>query len=286
MYKRQLCLGTDLQFGIPITDQIRLFKKTGFDGFFTEWTRGEDIAAYKRTADEEGMIYQSIHAPFDKAAKMWMPQGEAKEAAGELLECLADCERHGVPIMVVHAFIGFQEQNPNDFGVENFREVVEAARKAHVKIAFENTEGEAYLEKLLTSFAEYDNVGFCWDTGHELCYNRGRDMLEKYGDRLFAMHLNDNLGIRDFGGKITWMDDLHLLPFDGVVDWRGVARRLQRRRWRDMLTFELVTKSKPGRHENDRYGRLPIEEYISEAYARACRVAAYLEQAQGDTADA
>lgn len=49
-----------------------------------------------------------------------------------------------------------------------------------------------------------------------------------YGDKLIGTHLNDNLGIKDFTGKITWLDDLHLLPFDGIADWDSIVQRLCR----------------------------------------------------------
>ena len=37
--------------------------------------------------------------------------------------------------------------------------------------------------------------------------------------------------------------------------------------------FELNINSKPNRHENDIYMNMPLEQYFSEAYKRACRVA-------------
>ena len=95
--------------------------------------------------------------------------------------------------------------------------------------------------------------------------------------RLIATHINDNLGILDFSGSITWHDDLHLLPFDGIGDWADIVRRL--RGFDGPLTFELSTISKPDRHENDKYARLSPEEYIAEAYSRACRVAALVMKA-------
>lgn len=52
------------------SEQIKLFKKVGFDGFFTDFTTHEDIAEYKKLSDELGMIYQSIHAPFGKMNEM------------------------------------------------------------------------------------------------------------------------------------------------------------------------------------------------------------------------
>lgn len=279
MYGCKLCMGTNEQFGIPVTRQIQLFRQAGFEGVFTEWSEGEDIAAYRQAADEAGMQYVGIHAPFGNAAKMWESPEAARPAVEELLACLRDCEKYGVPVMIVHAYIGFADAHPLTYGLENFRPVAEAAGRAGVRIALENTEGEIYLERLMTGLAEYENVGFCWDSGHEMCYNRGQDMLGKYGGRLFFTHLNDNLGIRDYGGAITPLDDLHLLPFDGIADWQDIARRLARQGLDDYLTFELNTESKPGRHENDKYANMPIEAYIAEAYARACRVAAlFLQQ--------
>lgn len=107
-----------------------------------------------------------------------------------------------------------------------------------------------------------------------MCYNRSKDMLALYGDRLSATHINDNLGIKDYNGAITFKDDLHLLPFDGVKDWGELTKRIQMCGYDGELTFELNLVSKPDRHENDIYGEMPFERYLTEAYKRACRVAA------------
>ncbi len=98
-------------------------------------------------------------------------------------------------------------------------------------------------------------------------------MLDKYGDRLIATRLNDNLGVSDFDGKVTWTDDLHLLPFDGIIDWREAADKLKRCGYDGILTFELLKYGKPGRHENDLYSKMSVEEYIAQCYIRACRFA-------------
>lgn len=271
MWKNLLCLGTSSQFELSVPDQIRLFKKTGFDGFFTNYTNRADAAEHRKVADETGMIFQSIHAPFDRMREMW-ENGDG--AVSQLIDCLRACAENQVPIMVAHTFIGFEDHTPNRIGIDNFGKVVREAEKLGVKIAFENTEGEEYLEALMEHFKESPAVGFCWDTGHEMCYNHSKDMLALYGDRLIATHLNDNLGIRDFDGEITWLDDLHLLPFDGIGDWRGIASRLDRCGFDGILTFELNRFSKPDRHENDPYAEMPIEKYLTQAYIRACRMAA------------
>ena len=273
MWNARLCLGLSKQFGDDYQKQLELFKETGFDGFFGEWSGSLDIMGLKQKGDELGMIFQSVHAPFVKSQFMWKNGEEAKEAKDELLRCLKDCKKADVPIMVCHAFIGFEDHSPNEYGVENYGVIVKEAEKLGIKIAFENTEGEEYLAKLMEAFDDCGHVGFCWDTGHEMCYNHSKDMTALYGDRLFCTHLNDNLGIKDYSGEITYIDDLHLLPFDGIADWNDITARLNKCGYNDILTFELNTISKPGRHENDKYARMPIEEYIAEVFVRACRVA-------------
>ena len=276
MWKKKLCLGLNSQFGIDEVSQIELFSRTGFDAFFSGWSRGCDIGSLREAADRCGMEFQSIHAPFGRMDRMWKDAPDTEDTVLELCECLRDCAKYNVPIMVAHAFIGFDEHSPNEIGVRNFGRVADEAERLGVKLALENTEGIEYLAKLFEALGDRECVGFCWDTGHEMCYNWSEDVVGRFGGngKLFATHLNDNLGIRDFEGKITWLDDLHLLPFDGIADWKGIAERLDRAGFDGTMTFELNTKSKPERHENDKYDRMDIEDYVTEVYIRACRVAA------------
>ncbi len=278
MWRTKLCLGLSEQFGKTPEEQIVLLHDTGFEGFFTGWGPESPVKAWKALADEYGMLYQSIHAPFTKSADMWKEGVAAEQAVAELLNCLHVCAENEIPVMVSHAFIGFKDHSPNEIGVANYEKVVREAEKLGVKVAFENTEGEEYLAALMELAKIYKSVGFCWDTGHEMCYNYSKDMLGLYGDYLICTHLNDNLGIRSYDGKITWIDDLHLLPFDGIADWNGIASRLVRSNFTGPLTFELNTHSKPNRYENDCYRKLTTEEYFAEVYKRACRVAALVQK--------
>mgnify|MGYP004651600871 CR=1 FL=1 len=278
MWKQKLCLGTSEKFGISEEEQIALMKKTGFDGFFCTYENGKDLVKLSNYADELGMYFQSVHAPFVKMNKIWSESVEEDEfvasAFSELINCIDESARAGVPIVVMHAFIGFRDHSPNAAGIERLSAIIKRAKDVNVKIAFENTEGEEYLAAIMNAFKDEKHVGFCWDTGHELCYNHGKNMLELYGDRLFCTHLNDNLGIRDYLGEITSLDDLHLLPFDGISDWNDIAQRLNKYGFNEELTFELSKLNRPGRHENDLYEKMSLEEYFAEAYKHACKFAA------------
>ena len=275
MGKFKLCLGTSSSFGgLTVPEQIELFRQVGFDGFFTEWYSGAPVEEWAQLAEEKNMIYQSIHAPFHKVDALWKDdEAKAEAALAELLECVEACKRAGVPIMILHVFIGFEDHDPTEIGLKRYGVLVDAAEKAGVKLALENTEGEEYLYALMERYGDRDCVGFCWDTGHEMCYNHSKDLLADFGSKLICTHINDNLGIKDPNGKIFWHDDLHLLPFDGIGDWQGVAERLDKWNYSAEMTFEFTTTSKPNRHENDVYAAMDIKDYISEAYKRAVRLA-------------
>ena len=285
MYKQKLCLSTSKAYGISLTEQIRLFKKTGFEGFFVLWQKGmdEEIKECYEVAKEENMIFQSIHAPWGYAQDLWdeNEKEDARKGVEELKHCLDLCKMYAVPVLVSHVFVGFDvEYKPTEFGLQNYGEVIDYAEKIGVKIAFENTEGIEYLKALFERYGDREAMGFCWDSGHEMCYNFSEDLLSLFGHKLYATHINDNLGVKDFNGRIFWHDDLHLLPFDGVADWDYNAKRLVKCGYKGILTFELNKFSKPDRHENDKYARMSIEEYVAEAYCRACRVAQKMQNAK------
>lgn len=272
MYKQKLCINAEVVAESNIEKRLTLIKNAGFEAFFS--AHGSNLKEYREYADKLGIEFLFVHAPFGTVEKMWETGDAAEKAVSELLNCNRDCAEVGIDLVVVHAYKGFgPNAGPNEIGIENFRKVVEDAKAKGIRIAFENTEGEEYLAALMQAFAEYDNVGFCWDTGHEQCYNFGKDMTALYGDRLFCTHINDNLGISRYDGKTFWTDDLHLLPFDGITDWQSVANRLNAHGFNGVLTFELGRKSKPNRHENDFYTKMTDEEYLAQAYVRACRVA-------------
>ncbi len=275
MFKQKLCLALSKGYGIPYEEQIRLFKSAGFEGTAIDLS-DKNADAYKiaSAAKEENMLLSYLHAPFNKSDDMWM-EGEIGDVAlAELLDCVETCSKLEIPAMVAHTFIGFDSDNvPTQIGIERYGALAVRANELGVKLALENTEGEEYLAALMKELSDIPSVSFCWDTGHELCYNYGKDLTALYGDKLAVTHINDNLGIRDYEGKITYIDDLHLLPFDGITDWNSVAKRIAGSGFNGPLSFELSTNSKPGRHENDKYAAMPIEQFVAEAYIRACRVA-------------
>ena len=275
MWKQKTGISVSNSYGVPVPELVRLVGRTGFDAVSPEWEENDDFAETAEAARESGLAIQSLHGPFDVAAKMWSADtDDSEEALRKLFLSLETCKQYSIPVMVVHVWMGFDNiPAPNSKGFENFGKLVKKAEEYGVKIAFENTEGDELLFALMEHFDGNGNVGFCWDSGHEMCYNHSMDLLARFGDRLIMTHLNDNLGISCFDGKTYWTDDLHLLPFDGIADWDYNVARMKKAKKQEYINFELNIRSKPNRHENDAYGEMPIERYFTEAYNRACRIA-------------
>lgn len=257
-------------FGIPVTELIRIAVKHGFSAVSPSYSRhiADDCAAAK----ECGVPIQFLHAPFGRAADMWSADRVRREAAvDEIILSLECAARYGIPIIVAHTWIGFDnDHTPTAEGLDAHSMLVRRAEELGIKIAYENTEGIDTLFALMEHFGDCETVGFCWDSGHELCYNNGDDLLSLFGDRLLVTHLDDNLGVTDPGGKITCADDYHLLPFDGKVDWKRAAKNLKSARQQEFLNFELnFLKSDLAK---GLYGAMSVEDYVKEAYIRAKKV--------------
>jgi len=275
MWQQKLGISIYNNYRIPTTEVVKLVKQIGFDAISPEWENDEKLYEIVKTAKEQNMEIQSLHAPYGGAAAMWdINKNMSMEALNELLLPLEACKKYNIPIMVVHTWIGFDSiPAPTRTGLSNYKRLVDKATEYGVKIAFENTEGLDHLEALMEHFKDNDTVGFCWDSGHEMCYNHSKDLLSKFGDRLIMTHINDNLGISRYDGTIYWTDDLHLLPYDGVANWDYNIERLKKSNKLEILNFELNIRPKPNRYENAFYEKMTLEEYYTEAYKRACKIA-------------
>ena len=274
MQSTKLGISLKNSYPLPVNEVIKIIAESGFDALSPVNKNGADIAYIAKTAKECGLILQSLHAPSSRSVDMWKENRElSKLGMAQMLESLELCHEHEIPIMVAHIWQGYEPVDiPKDTGLYNHGVIIEKAREYGVKIAYENTEGEDYLFALLEHFQDNENVGFCWDSGHELCYNYAKDLLGRFGNQLIMTHLNDNMGIASPDGKIFWTDDLHLLPGDGIGDWNYNVERLKKAKKQEILNFELSLESKPGRHENDKYSQMPLKDYFAGVYTLACNL--------------
>ena len=273
--ERKICINGNPGFkDVSFAQSLDSLKAAGFDGIFTGWHVGNMKEVAKKIRERD-IYFQSVHAPFTDAHKPWEWGSAGDKVIDTLIDCLRECAEVEVPIVVVHPIIGMDRHNPTDRGIERYGRLVREAEKLGIKVAFENVEGIEYLEKIIAELGSSPAIGYCWDTGHEMCYNGSMDVTKLFGDKLICTHLNDNLGQTN-PNEITWLDDAHLLPFDGIADWKGIADRLNRANYTGELTFELTLASKPGRNTHDRYKDLTLDSYFALVYAKAMQFAQLL----------
>lgn len=261
-------------YALPLAQVIDLLADAGFCALSPAWKQDGYIKEIHRLARQRGLTLQSIHGQIRGIPALWSHDIEtASPVLQDFMQAATACSEFGAPILVVHAWYGKEYTFcKEDLCFDHFETLVRHAENLGIHIAFEHLEGPEYLEALMAHFEGFDTVGFCWDSGHECCYNPGWDFLNRYGDRLIMTHLNDNLGLTDPSGRLLSTDDLHLFPGHGIINWENALGQLKSSRKQDILNLELKIRPKGDQCKLDLYSKMPLEEYFREAYQNACRV--------------
>jgi sugar phosphate isomerase/epimerase len=253
----------------PVTEQIRMVAQVGFGSFFTHWNPSK-TEEWANTGAKNGLSYASIHAPCHETPALWRTGAQGDAALLPLLDCVRDCARFAIPVMVIHPSIGYVV--PQDFtaGLSRYGRLLEEAERLGVVVGFENLESEECLAAVMSAFWHSPACGFCLDTGHEHCHNHGKDMMAPYGEKLCMVHLNDNHGrwAPESEPALWKHNDMHLPPGDGIVNWPDVMRRIAASPYRGPMMAELKLKTVPGRTDHDRYNAMPPDEFYALALAR------------------
>ena len=185
---------------------------------------------------EYSLILNDIHGSADQV-KCWSSPNEYERQAGvELVKNRVEMAAElSTDVVAMHSF-GMpddlswpgREDRSMDSLYKSLDELEPVSRRLGVRIAVENGHFE-FLEPILLRYAP-DYVGLCYDTGHgNFFHGRGLIGLEKFKDRLIAIHLHDN----------DEKDDMHNLPFTGTVDWNKLTQIVAESSYQKCLTMEV-----------------------------------------------
>lgn len=164
------------------------------------------------------------------------------------------CKAFNVPITVVHLSSGENAPHITDIGRRRFDKLIECAVKNNVTIAFENQRKLANIAFVFELYKDIQNVGFCWDTGHEACFTPGVKYMSLFGKRLVYTHISDNFSV--------YNEDLHLIPFDGNIDFEESAGYIAESGYKGSLNLEISPCS------HAMYESLSCFQYYERAYKR------------------
>ena len=231
-----------------------MYIKTVYDLGFRSMFLGDHLGAdelvrIKNLATKQGIECENIHSPFGHINDIWLDTEGGEQMLKELLQSVDHCALCDIPIVVIHMSSGNTRPPITDIGRARYERLVEYAMQKNVKIAFENLRKTANFAWAMETF-DNDMIGFCWDCGHEACYQNGREFMPWYGERLICTHIHDNCGEKD-------ADD-HLLPFDGVVNFNRFAEHIQNSGYQGPLTLEIGKG-------NPLYANMTNEAYLEKA---------------------
>ncbi len=241
--------------------------RVGFQSSFFGWSEDTDCVSMMKLFEKHGIEIDNLHAPFTNLNCMWRDEPEGDEYTDRLIKCIDDVAAIHVPNVVMHPVSGESFPLSSLVGIERFRKIVYHSLSKGVKVCFENVE---YSEMLGIVMEEFGNdVGFCYDTGHEHTNDPGIRFVKMFGDRLTCTHIHDNYGLSYIVYPILH-GDCHMIPLDANIDFKRVMSEIRGVDYKGVLMLEC---SRHGLLHT--YSNYTLGQYLERAYNALCEIASY-----------
>ena len=258
---------------VGLTDARKNVKTIVENGFEATFIMAEDerLDEFCQAAKEYDLTVETLHGPFlsDGACSIndvWLPGERGDRMLDRMMKSAEKCAKYDIPYLVTHLSSGNDAPFVNECGLERFGALVKRAKELGVVIAFENLRKTGNFACALEYFPD---SGFCLDVGHQYCYAGGRQFLSFFGDRLVTTHIHDNM--------CAVGQDLHLIPFDGKIDYTLLAKQLRDLNYDGTLMLEVFRGF--GKEIAEKlYSQLTDEQYITRAAIAAKKLKKLVEE--------
>ena len=254
-------IGSMIEPGISRDEVRRLFvelRERGFGGVKVpydpdDWSSWATLAPYIREVSEEFAFLLSAHGPGGDISST--DDGIRGTSVETIRKALAELGKAYPGIVVaVHPEDYLPARTPGDDQArmdachESLVVLAATAATSGARIALENMRSRVdnpnrtgmYTHQLMDIVADLDPsvVGICFDTGHGNISEKGAvtEAFERCASRVIHVHLDDNLGV----------DDQHLPPGDGNIDFAAFFRTAKKTGYDGMIELELkVPENEP-----------------------------------------
>jgi sugar phosphate isomerase/epimerase len=206
------------------------------------------FGGFKKALVELGAFCGQAHSCVPNALieDDWAPYQKMVAAELEM------CNYLGIPWIVVHP--GINPGNTRDeFFDKNrdwYRSLMPLAEKWGVEILSENigSHGDIYYFirdgrelRALVDHVSHPLFGACWDAGHANHHRQfcQYESITALGDKLKAVHIQENFGSFSMPEPFGWKPDLHQIPFFGNTNWDSVMQGLLDINYKGTFNFEV-----------------------------------------------
>ena len=181
----------------------------------------------KALADELGMTFVQAHSPGGNP--LWADDERVEYLVKSTIRSIEVCEVLGIKNTVTHAGCRRGVEKA-DWFAENkrfYEKLFPTMERCGVNVLCENSSEQnigrgcyyLYSGKDMREFIDYvdhPQFGGCWDTGHANMVGPQYEEIMAVGNKLWAIHYNDNRGERDD----------HMMPFMGTLNHDEVMTAL------------------------------------------------------------
>ena len=208
-----------------------------------DWKRA--VLALKNEADKLNVKFVQAHSqggnPLDG------DQDEVDFLVAATIRSIEICNMLGIKNTVVHPGFaaGISKEEWFERNRAFYKKLVPAMEKFAVNVLIENSTsvnmGDMYFANSgadmleFLKFVDHPLLHACWDTGHANCEGSQYNDIITLGKELFAIHYNDNRGIKDE----------HLIPFFGTLNHDEVINALIDSKFEGYFTLECSSSLIP-----------------------------------------
>lgn len=217
-------------------NKLRLIHETGFDSVLLNYDDG-----IRKTIEQTyalGLSIDALHLPYKGMVNtIWQGKELSDSYKSLLIDGIKFAANNGIEDVVMHITSTDSPPPANDNGIRFIDALLNLCEKYNIYLCLENLRRLDYLQYL------YDHchskyLAFCYDSGHAnaFTHNLLNFPWERFATKLRCVHLHDNNGI----------SDQHLLPLDGNIQWKEIAKKLNQYCKNNKISLELHPESVEG----------------------------------------
>jgi sugar phosphate isomerase/epimerase len=266
-------ISTLFNLDLPLETVVPMVKKAGFDALSlmgigeegSVFLTPEGRASIKTMRNDYGITIDSLHAPLGYDIDVSSSDAEVRMYSVDVVKRTIDaCTEIGCKIVCLHLSNDFEDPELDTrikAAYESLDHLVPHARQHGVCIALENLFRQnsiVLFDHMLTQFQQ-KNIGVCYDSSHAQIAGDLFSPLERYGERIIAVHISDNRG----------QTDDHVLPYEGIIDWNAFARNFARINYTGTFLLEVDMQNSSLKEP---------KVFLDEAYKRAKKITSLLKK--------